>query len=254
MSKGEHGAGDVAVDQPKTRLASFAASSRIRAARGEIAAEHLQPGDLVVAVRRGGFAAVHAVRCRRVRPRDLPRPWTAAPVRVCAHAFGWDRPCRDLLLSPDHAVYVDGVLFRAADLLNGVTIVRQDVAEVAYAQIELDRHDVLIADGLPVESFRDNGGDDDSPERRQWDADACAQLVWQGPKLAATRLALAAQAARLGYRPDSGFADGPAVRALLRLQTALDEPNRSNTSLPPFQISWSDTISTINSPIQAIQR
>jgi hypothetical protein len=192
-------------------VACFAAGTSILTARGEVAVESLAVGDHVVAVRRGGFAAIRWIGHRRIAVRRHPRPWDVNPIRLRAHAFGPDRPHRDLLLSPDHAVFVDGTLFRARDLLNGATIVQEDVHEIAYFHVELDRHDVLIANGLPAESFLDtgnrgafsNGGAVPMAHpdfaMRVWEAEACAPLVWQGQKLAATRRALAARAERLGW-------------------------------------------------------
>jgi hypothetical protein len=65
---------------------------------------------------------------------------------------------RDLLLSPDHTVHVDGVLIPARLLRNGATIVREDrLPAVRYFHVELDRHAVLLAEGLPAESYLDTG-------------------------------------------------------------------------------------------------
>ena len=66
-------------------------------------------------------------------------------------------PCRDLLLSPDHAVFVDNVLIPIKHLINGKTIVQQQTNEVTYYHIELGEHDVLLADGMPAESYLENG-------------------------------------------------------------------------------------------------
>jgi hypothetical protein len=61
------------------------------------------------------------------------------------------------LLSPDHALFVDGLLIPVRYLCNGATI-RQDArSEVTYFHVELDRHDILRAEGLPVESYLDAG-------------------------------------------------------------------------------------------------
>lgn len=62
----------------------------------------------------------------------------------------------DLYVSPHHALLIDGVLIRAKDLVNGTTIVPslpagRDVIE--YYHILLDRHEVVIADGAPVETL-----------------------------------------------------------------------------------------------------
>jgi hypothetical protein len=79
------------------------------------------------------------------------------PLRIAAHALGANMPQRDLLLSPDHAVWVDGVLLPVRHLANGTTVAGHDVAEVVYYHLELDRHEVLLANGLQCESYLDTG-------------------------------------------------------------------------------------------------
>ncbi|KQT61524.1 hypothetical protein ASG52_01155 [Methylobacterium sp. Leaf456] len=82
------------------------------------------------------------------------------PVRIAAHAFGAGRPARDLFVSPAHAIAVDvlgEVLIPACRLINGTTITQVDVEEVTYWHVELDSHDVLLAEGLPTESYLDCG-------------------------------------------------------------------------------------------------
>ena len=73
-------------------------------------------------------------------------------MRVSAHAFGEAAPGRDLWLSPDHAVFVDGVLIPIKYLINERTIAREPRGEVNYWHVELEQHNVLIAEGLAAES------------------------------------------------------------------------------------------------------
>ncbi len=86
------------------------------------------------------------------------------------------------------------------------------VAHVDYVHVELDRHDLLLAEGLPAESYLDTGNRaafvgggaalDLHPDfsRRIWHAEGCVELVLAGPKLAAARRRLLARAAGLGHR------------------------------------------------------
>jgi hypothetical protein len=81
-------------------------------------------------------------------------------VRIRANALGENRPTRDLLVSPGHSIALDvlgEVLIPASVLVNGTTIVQEDVDSVTYWHIELDSHDLLIAEGQPAESYLDMG-------------------------------------------------------------------------------------------------
>ena len=54
-------------------------------------------------------------------------------------------------------MYLDGVLIEAKDLVNGVSIVQAErVDKVEYFHIELETHDVIIAEGALSESFIDD--------------------------------------------------------------------------------------------------
>jgi len=64
-------------------------------------------------------------------------------------------------MSPGHPVMVrqNGreVLVPVMNLINGTTIERTRMERVTYWHLELDQHDVVLADGLPAESFFDMG-------------------------------------------------------------------------------------------------
>ncbi|HVC16289.1 MAG TPA: Hint domain-containing protein, partial [Rhodanobacter sp.] len=66
-------------------------------------------------------------------------------------------PRSDLFLSPDHAVYVDGVLIPIKHLINRTTIARMPIDTIVYYHIELPSHDILLAEGMPAESWLDTG-------------------------------------------------------------------------------------------------
>ena len=141
----------------------------------------------------------------------VARPGAVWPLRVMAGAFG---PGRDLLLSPDHAVFVDGMLMPVGRLVNGATVRQERTEEVTYCHVELPAHDVVLAEGLECESYLDtgnrgafaNGGAvverDPDFARLVWAAEACAPQVTGGPRLAAVaaRLLARAEARRDGLR------------------------------------------------------
>lgn len=142
--------------QGNQTFACFAAGTRIATPAGELAVELLSAGDLVRTLD-GRAAPIRWVGQRCVDCRRHAEPAKVWPVRIAAHAFGDNRPMRDLFLSPDHAVYANDVLIPVKYLINGTTVVQTKVATVHYFHIELDRHDVILAEGLPAESYLDTG-------------------------------------------------------------------------------------------------
>jgi hypothetical protein len=136
------------------------------------------------------------------------------PVRVRAGAIGEGAPARDLWLSPGHAVclnLVGDVFTPIGELVNGATIVREAVSEVTYWHVELESHDVLLAEGLPCESYMDAGNRDwfgrdygrlakVDPERIVESLGRYARpFVTDGATTEAIRRRLAARAERLGW-------------------------------------------------------
>jgi T5SS/PEP-CTERM-associated repeat protein len=177
----------------------FAAGTRIATERGEVAVEAIGVGERVRVLLGDGLAEVIWVGWREVDCVRHAQPRKVWPVRVAAGAFGAGRPHSDLFLSPDHAVYVGEVLIPVKHLINGSTIAQVPVARVTYCHLELAEHDVLLAEGLPAESFLDmrdgsNYANRPGPVRlypdfsvRMWEAFGCARLIVTGPELAAAR-------------------------------------------------------------------
>jgi hypothetical protein len=115
------------------------------------------------------------------------------------------------MLSPDHAVFSGAVLIPVRYLVNGASVVQEEADSVVYFHVELPAHDVILAEGMPTESFLDtgnrgafeNGGSCVSLHAdfalQVWEAEACAPLVVGGPVLAAARAGMLAQATALGF-------------------------------------------------------
>jgi subtilisin family serine protease len=188
----------------------FAEGTRLLTRRGEVAVEALQPGDEAVTLLGGPLVPIAWIGRRRMACAAMAHPADAWPLRVRADAFAPGQPHTDVFLSPDHAVFADGVLVPVRYLENGSTIARLPRDEVTYFHVELARHDVLLAQGLPAESYLDTGnrGDfegiaapADAPRQRlalrTWRQRACAPLCLHGPALSRLRARLAARAAAL---------------------------------------------------------
>jgi len=138
----------------------FTPGTMILTPDGEKPVEALCPGQLVV-TQVDGVAVPRTVKWVGHRRIDLtrhPRAEIMAPVRIERDAFSEGVPHRDLLVSEDHAIFVDGVLICAKQLVNGTTIRRErDWTAVDYYHVELDQHAILLAEGLPAESYLDTG-------------------------------------------------------------------------------------------------
>ncbi len=184
----------------------FAAGTLIRTSAGEVPVEHLTAGMTLPTAVGGRDGELVWLGHRTVDCRRHPRPESVLPIRISRDAFGPGQPHCDLLLSPDHALLFDGVLIPVRCLVNDVNIVRDTADMVTYYHVELDRHDVIWAAGLAVESFLDtgnrsafaNGGQvvTAHPDfnSRVWEAAGCAPLVIVGQQVEQARAMLRARA------------------------------------------------------------
>ena len=137
-------------------IACFAEGTCLLTTRGEVAVEQLRTGDHLV-LHRGGRAPIRWIGRRTLKLRQHPRPETVRPIRITAGAIADGLPSHDLLLSPDHAIYLRGILIPAKTLLNGTTIRQEAPRSITYFHIELDQHCAIYAHALPTESYLDTG-------------------------------------------------------------------------------------------------
>ena len=123
---------------------------------GEVPVEHLQIGDVLL-THNGAPRPIRWIGRRSYDGRFAAGNRDVLPVRIHAHALDDNIPHRDLLVSPLHALFLDGVLIPAAALVNGSSIVQLEaVDQVHYVHLELDTHDVILAEGAPAETFVDD--------------------------------------------------------------------------------------------------
>ena len=142
------------------RAVCYARGTMIATSSGELPVERLRPGKQVITLADGKETpkTVTWLGHRRINIAGHPQPETVAPIRIRRDAFAEGVPHRDLIVSPDHAIFVDGKLICARQLVNGSTIRQEtDWTAVDYYHVELDQHAILLAEGLPAESYIDTG-------------------------------------------------------------------------------------------------
>ena len=137
-------------------IACFAAGTRIATPADLVPIETLRIGDAVL-TDGGVVMPIRWLGQRHVDCRRHPTPAAILPVRIEADAFGPGRPAHPVLLSPDHAIFAEGVLIPVKYLIDGVLIRQIEVSQITYFHLELPQHAVVFAEGLPVESYLDTG-------------------------------------------------------------------------------------------------
>ena len=186
--------------------------------------EDLKIGDEVVTA----FGAVRPIKWigrRTYGRRFITGRKDILPICIKAGALDDRVPVRDLWISPHHAVYLDGILIEAKDLVNGVSVMQvEHVEEVDYFHIELDSHDVIIAEGALSESFIDDNGrgmfhnaheyQSLYPDRVDMPARYCAPRLEDGYEVDAARRRIASRA---GLREEGNISAGGALRGCIDL-------------------------------------
>jgi len=132
------------------------AGTQIAAPTGEVSVERLAVGERVLT---HGGAARRIVWIGKGQVLATPgRRTVATPVIVRKGALAENVPNCDLRITKAHSLYIDDVLIPVEFLVNHRSILWDDRAQdVALYHVELDTHDVLLANAAPAESYRDDG-------------------------------------------------------------------------------------------------
>lgn len=151
-------------DTPPPDPVCFRAGTAIATPSGARAVETLRPGDMVLTDDGRAVQLVWVGRSHYTAAQLAANP-ALRPVRIPAHAIRPGMPERDLDLSPQHRIVIDGagcelmfgqprVLVVANHLVGTLAHVVEDVASVTYVHLLLEEHEILPGNGLPSESFQ----------------------------------------------------------------------------------------------------
>lgn len=139
--------------------------TRITTPEGDLPVEDLRPGDLVLTAD-GRAEPVRWIGSRRLSRAELAANPSLRPIRIAADAFRPGRPGRDLRVSPQHRILLEGwraellfgedrVLVPAKGLVDdGPIRVDHGSEAVEYFHILFDRHEIILTEGQPSESFQ----------------------------------------------------------------------------------------------------
>lgn len=132
----------------------FAPGTGIATPSGEVAVERLAIGDPILT------ADGRSVPVRWIGRQTLSKLFAgdrARPVLIRAGALGQGLPHRDLTVTADHGMILDGFVVNAGALVNGSTITLVPLSDlpdrVTYCHVETAAHDVILAHGAPAETF-----------------------------------------------------------------------------------------------------
>jgi len=134
----------------------FAAGTLIATPEGDREVETLGIGDEILT------ADGRTVAVKWLGRQTLRKFLNAAriqPVRIRAGALGDGLPRRDLTVTGEHGMMIDGLVINASALVNGTTIdwvpLDEIADEVTYYHVETEAHDAILAEGAAAETFID---------------------------------------------------------------------------------------------------
>ncbi|HEY4171658.1 MAG TPA: Hint domain-containing protein, partial [Rhodopila sp.] len=236
-------------------IVCYAGGTEILTERGAASVETIKSDDKVV-VRRDGQDVLEPVIWVGKTKIDLSQhahPELAAPIRIKAGALADNTPVRDLVVSPEHCLILNGRCVPAKLLVNGGSIAREHrTAPFEYYHIELEKHGILIAEGAEAESYLDTGnraifGNAEAPRMlhptfevnptsERWLTDACAPLASIEEEVAPIWQMLADRSVALGHAiPTLSTVEGPDLHILadgLRVDPISDRDSRYVFTVP----------------------
>ena len=135
----------------------FLRGTTILTADGDRRIEDLAIGDLLPTVF-GGVRPIQWIGRYPFRKSDPSKSWPkdVRPIRVARSALAPNVPQADLYVTQAHGVFIDDVLVSAEYLINETTITLYEASELnelEFFHIKLESHDVIYAEGAPVETL-----------------------------------------------------------------------------------------------------
>lgn len=142
-------------------ITCFLSDSMIRTPEGDVPVQDIQVGDSVVAYVDGQQQVrkvVWAGKTRVAVKAGLPDDEAGYPVRILKDALAESVPYKDMLVTPEHCLFFNGLFTPVRMLVNGASIFYDhSITSYDYYHIETEQHSVIVADGVMTESYLDTG-------------------------------------------------------------------------------------------------
>ncbi len=189
--------GQLFVNGLTASVSCFCAGTSIACPGGDKAVQDLKPGDRILRAD-GGTTTVRWLGEQPIDTR-LSHPAKVNPICITAGAIADGIPSRDLWISADHAVEVDGMLINAGALVNGETIyqaAKMPLDGFTYYHVETEGgHVLILAEGIAAESYIDYVDADGFANADERDGRVIAEMDL--PRISASRLVPDAIRARI---------------------------------------------------------
>ncbi|MFS8370651.1 Hint domain-containing protein [Acetobacter indonesiensis] len=139
----------------------FLSGSMIETLEGDIAVEDLRKGDKIISYNQNVAKTVtvswvgkaHTVVRTRQRTDEA-----GYPVRIRKDSIADGVPYKDLLVTAEHSLFLNGRFIPARMLINGNSILYDtSISAYDYYHVETEQHSVIRANGTLTESYLDTG-------------------------------------------------------------------------------------------------
>ncbi|MBS1054873.1 Hint domain-containing protein [Gluconobacter kondonii] len=145
------------ISKPASFDPCFLAGSLIRTPDGEIPVEDIVPGDNIIAYVNGSEEIRQVIWTTQsycdVQPHfsdDL----SGYPVRILRGAIADGVPSKDMLITAEHCLFLNGKFIPSRMLVNKRSIFYdKSITSYDYYHIETQQHSVIMADGMLTESY-----------------------------------------------------------------------------------------------------
>lgn len=156
-----YSASDFSFSGDTATVTCYLRDTAINTTRGNVAVQDIALGDHVLAYAGDATSSrrvVWAGRASCIVDSSLPDDLAGYPVRILKDAISAGAPFKDMLVTAEHCLLLEGKFIPVRMLVNGRSIFYdKTIASYDYYHIETEDHSVIMADGVLTESYLDTG-------------------------------------------------------------------------------------------------